>query len=484
MLAGNTSNGAYDVHWFDFFLIRPVLSLDPPEDLFIALVSLFPQALNTLVSPIEIIVFIALLVASAIVSGSEVALFSLNATDREQLATAGDRASLRVLNLLDKSRQLLVTILLLNTLINVSAAILAALVTKKIAAASSLPQEIVFALEVVALTLTLLIVSEITPKLIASRYALSYSRRVAGGLTLISKPLYPITYLLSRMTSGVQGIYGKWGSGEQGDVLSSDDLRVMAEIGKDHGSLEEDEHRWIQSLLDFGETTVRTIMVNRLDMFAIPVTASLSEALELIRTCGHSRLPLYKDHLDNIQGIVYAKDLIPLINQPNLEVNWSDLMRSPIFVPLGRKLDDLLQDFQDRRTHIAIVVDEYGGTAGLITLDDVLEEIVGEIEDEHDEARDALITPLGKHDYRVDARVNLIDLNDALKISLDADSYEFETLGGLIFHLAGDIPEPGFTATHDQLGFRVEEVENNRIRLVHIQILGESGESNGLDSNS
>ena len=437
-----------------------------------------------LVSPIEIIVFLALLIASAVVSGSEVALFSLNATDREQLAARGDRASRRVLNLLDKSRQLLVTILLLNTLINVSAAILAALVTKKIAAASSVPQEIIFALEVVALTLTLLIVSEITPKLLASRYALTYSRKVAGGLTLISKPLYPVTFLLTRMTAGVQGIYRKWENSEQSDVLSSDDLRVMAEIGKDHGSLEEDEHRWIQSLLDFGETTVRTIMVNRLDMSAIPVTASLAEALELIRSCGHSRLPLYKDHLDNIQGIVYAKDLIPFINKPDSEVNWSDFMRAPIFVPLGRKLDDLLQDFQHRRTHLAIVVDEYGGTAGLITLDDVLEEIVGEIEDEHDEARDALIIPLGEREYQVDARINLIDLNDALRISLDTDRYEFETLGGLIFHLAGDIPEPGYTTTHDQLNLRVEEVENNRIRLVYIQILDEPWKSNGLDANS
>lgn len=443
------------------------------------MLSLLSQTFGVPVSPTEIIVFLLLLLASAVISGSEVALFSLSATDRETLATLGDHRSLRVLTLLERPRQLLVTILLLNTLINVSAAILAALVTKDIAASLDLSIEVVFIVEVVVLTLTLLIVSEITPKLIASRYSITYSRGVAGALAIISRPLYPVTFLLTRMSTSVQGVYSSWGDHEDIDMLSSDDLRVMAEIGKDHGSLEEDEHGWIQSLLDLGETTVQTIMVNRLDISAISVTASLEEALDLIRDCGHSRLPLYSDHLDNIQGIVYAKDLLPFINKPDSEADWNQIIRPPIFVPLGRKLDDLLQDFQHRKTHLAIVVDEYGGTAGLVTLDDILEEVVGEIEDEHDEARDTLIMPLGEREYRVDARITLTDLNDALDISLPTDTYAFETLGGLIFHLAGDIPEPGFATTHDLLDLSVEEVENNRIRLVYIRVLSQTKGSNG-----
>ena len=456
--------------------------MDPPEGPILAILSLISQTIGVPVSPIEIIVFLLLLLASAVVSGSEVALFSLSATDRETLAARADRRSQQVLTLLEKPRQLLVTILLLNTLINVSAAILAAMVTKNIAESLELSIEVVFAVEVVALTLTLLIVSEITPKLIASRFSITYSRSVAGVLAFISWPLYPVTFLLTRMSTGVQGVYRSWGNHEDIERLSSDDLRVMAEIGMDHGSLEEDEHDWIQSLLDLGETTVQTIMVNRLDISAIPVTASLAEALDLIRACGHSRLPLYKDHLDNIQGIVYAKDLLPFINQPDSKVNWNQIIRPPIFVPLGRKSDDLLQDFQRRKTHLAIVVDEYGGTAGLVTLDDILEEVVGEIEDEHDEARDTLITPLGELEFRVDARVPLTDLNDTLDISLPTDTYTFETLGGLIFHLAGDIPEPGFSTTHGQLDLSVEEVENNRIRLVHIRVLNDTNESNDINS--
>ncbi len=456
--------------------------MDPPEGPILAILNLLSQTIGGLVSPFEVIVFVLLLLASAVVSGSEVALFSLTATDREMLAARTDRRSQQVLKLLEIPRQLLITILLLNTLINVSVAILAAMVTKNIAEQLGLSLEVVFAVEVVALTLTLLIVSEITPKLIASRFSITYSRSVAGALVAISRPLYPVTFLLTRMSTSVQGVYRSWGNHKETDTLSLEDLRIMAEIGKDHGSLEEDEHDWIQSLLCLGETTVQTIMVNRLDISAIPVTASLAEALTLIRSCSHSRLPLYKDHLDNIQGVVYAKDMLPFINRPDSKVNWDQISRPPIFVPLGRKLDDLLQDFQRRKTHLAIVVDEYGGTAGLVTLDDILEEVVGEIEDEHDEARETLIIPLGDMEYRVNARIPLTDLNDIVNISLPTDTYTFETLGGLIFHLAGDIPEPGFTATHDQLDLTVEEVENNRIRLVHIRIREDIDEQYGTNS--
>ena len=456
--------------------------MESPEDPFLILLGLVAQFQSLPVSATEIILFALLILASAIVSGSEVAMFSLSGTDREYLREQDDLRSKRVLTLLNKPRQLLVTILFLNTLINVCAAIVAALVTKKVAEVSELPYEIVFAIEVVALTLTLLIISEITPKLIASRYALTYSQRIAGVLSFISRPLSPLIFLLTSFTQGVQRIYQNLENSNTSDVLSSDDLKAMAEIGKDHGSIEEDEHQWIQSLMDFGDTPVRSIMVNRLDVCAIPITTSLAEALEIIRSCGHSRLPLFKDHLDNIQGIVYAKDLLSYLDQPTSSVDWNRIMRPPIFVPLVRKIDDLLKDFQDLRTHIAIVVDEYGGTAGLVTLEDVLEEVVGEIEDEHDEARDALISRLGDDRYRIDARISLIDLNDSLNLGLQMADYEFDTLGGLIFQLAGDIPEPGFTTIHHLLELSVVEVENNRIRLVDVHVLADPQESNGISS--
>ena len=443
--------------------------MDPPEEPSLA-IAFTAQVPDFPVAPTEIIAFVLLLLASAVVSGAEVALFSLDATARESLHTRPDRTSQRVLTLLERPRHLLITILLLNTFVNVSAAILAALMTEEVASSFGLSREIVFALEVIALTFVLLVVSEITPKLLASRHAVTYSRSVAGTLMVISRVLYPVVALLAGLLQRMQVVFHNWGLKDEPEILSSDDLKVMAEIGEAHGSLEPDEHEWIRSILDFGDTSVRAIMVNRLDITALPVTATLKDALELIRSTGHSRLPLYAGHLDSILGIVYAKDLLPYLSTNESNIDWTRLMRPPMFVPLGKKLDDLLQDFQRRKTHLAIVVDEYGGTAGLVTLEDVLEEVVGDIQDEHDEDEDTLLEKISDSEYRADARIDLDELNSALALTLDTESFGFETLGGLIFHLAGDIPEAGYETVHDRLQMEVESVENNRIRLVRIYV--------------
>ena len=422
------------------------------------------------------VVLVLLLLASAIVSGSEVALFSLDKSLKESLLRAKDKASRRVLVLLEKPRHLLITILLLNTVINVSAAILAALITENIATSFGFSRTTVFILEVIVLTFVLLVISEITPKLIASQHAVTYSRYVAGPLRVLYRVFYPIVALLAIWMSRTQRRFQRWFMPTTPELFSTEDLKTMAEIGEAHGSLEEDEREWIHSIIEFGDTSVRAIMINRLDVTAIPVTATLPEALELIRTSGHSRLPLYVDHLDNILGIIYAKDLLPYLRNSNGNSNglprldWTRLMRPPMFVPQGKKLDDLLKDFQRRKTHLAIVVDEYGGTAGMVTLEDVLEEVVGDIRDEHDEAEAEYYEKLDDDHYRVDARIDLDDLNDLLDLDLDTESFNFETLGGLIFHLTGDIPSEGEKIDYGRLAMQVETVENNRIRHVHVQV--------------
>ena len=418
------------------------------------------------------VVLVVLLLASAVISGSEVALFSLDASLKESLNRAKDKASHRVLALLEKPRHLLITILLLNTFINVSAAILAALITENIASGFGLSRTTVFVLEVIVLTFVLLVVSEITPKLIASQHAVTYSRYVAGLLRMFYRGLYPIVALLAFWMQRTQRQFQRWFMPDTPERLSTEDLKTMAEIGKAHGTLEDDEREWIHSIVEFGDTSVRAIMINRLDVTAIPVTATLPEALELIRTSGHSRLPLYIDHLDNILGIIYAKDLLPYLRNGNgtHRIDWTRLMRPPMFVPQGKKLDDLLKDFQRRKTHLAIVVDEYGGTAGMVTLEDVLEEVVGDIRDEHDEAEAEFYEKLADDHYRVDARIDLDDLNDLLDLDLDTESFDFETLGGLIFHLTGDIPSEGEEIDYGRLTMQVETVENNRIRHVHVQV--------------
>jgi len=419
-----------------------------------------------------VVVFVLLMLISAIVSGSEVALFSLDPTKQEELAQRQDRASAHALALLAKPQHALITILVLNTMVNVSAAILAALATERAAENLGLNKEFVFLLEIVALTFVLLVFSEITPKLIASRHAVTYSRLVARPLRISYILLYPITTILASWVQKTQRGFYRWGfPDESSEKLSPQDVKVMAEIGMAHGTIEADEQAWINSILEFGNTSVRAVMINRLDITALSVRASLPEALDIIRTSGHSRLPLYVGHLDNILGIIYAKDLLPYLasdHNQTQQIDWPQLVRPPMFVPQNKKLDVLLQDFRQQKTHLAIVVDEYGGTAGLVTLEDVLEEVVGDIQDEHDSTKESYVEHLGDNLYRVDARIDLDHLNNLLELTLDTETFDFETLGGLILHLAGNVPEEGYIAAFENLHMVVDSVDNNRIGLVRV----------------
>jgi putative hemolysin len=430
-------------------LLQPELAVDP--------VSLGVQLLTLFL----------LLLASAFFSGSEVALFSLDHSHKEDLADAGDTASQRVLRLLQHPRPLLITILVLNTVVNVAAAILSAVMIHGIAVAQGWSPTLTIILEVLILTFIILVLAEITPKLIATRHAVEYSRRASLVLSPLYSLLTPITFPLSRSLNAVHRRFKT--NGHQ--RLSAEDLKAMADIGEMHGTLEEEEAELIHSIVEFGETTVREIMVSRLDIVALPVTATLEEALGVIRESGHSRLPLFVDHLDNILGIVYAKDLLPYLTELDRDqrLDWTRISRSPMFIPLGKKLDDLLHDFQQKKTHIAIVVDEYGGTAGLVTMEDVLEEIVGDIRDEHDEAEEAMFERIDERTYRFDARINLDEMSEILDLKIDTEEFDFETLGGLVFHLAGDIPRPGDELVFEAIRLKVESTTNHRIGFVIVE---------------
>ena len=226
-------------------------------------------------------------------------------------------------------------------------------------------------------------------------------------------------------------------------------------------------------------------MLSRVDVHALADTASLEEALTLIRETGHSRFPLFREHLDNILGILYAKDLIPLLHEDEARAfgsqpaDWARIARPAKFVPLGRPLDDMLADFQNSNTHIAVVVDEYGGTAGIVTLEDILEEIVGEIRDEHDQPEPLPFEQVGPHSFRVDAGIDLDDLVDGLELEIDTEEFDFETLGGLIYHLTGEIPSEGDLVEFGPLTIRVEAVDNNRIKQVLLDVAPRPVETEG-----
>ena len=452
----------------------PALDPDPAAYAVFLLQHAAAAPLDPAVLALEVAFLLLLLLFSALFSGSEVALFSLDATAKELLAESDDRASRRVLALMEQPRQILVTILLLNTLVNVMAAILAAVATAQVAAGFGWSPTIVVLIEVVALTFVLLVVSEITPKLIATRHAVAFSRRTSALLLPLHRVLRPISRGLSWATEGIRSRLST-----APRPLSSEDLKAMAEIGEQHGTIEEEERELIHSIVEFGETTVREIMVSRLDVMALSVKATLPEALDLIRQSGHSRLPLYLEHLDRILGVVYAKDLLPYLGDEDAppEVDWTRLARAPLFVPHSKKLDDLLNEFRLKKTHMAIVVDEYGGTAGLVTMEDLLEEIVGDIRDEHDENEAVLYERLDENAYRFEARIDLDELNDVLDLDLDTEAFDFETLGGLIFHVTGAIPDEGTEAEFGPLQMTVESVDNNRIGQVRVEVQPEPVEA-------
>ena len=440
--------------------------MDPASSL--ALAALL---LDTLPGPlglaIQIGVFVLLLVLSALFSGSEVALFSISPGDREALRETGGTSSGRVLDLLERPRRLLAGILLLNTVVNVGAAILSTQLMLGAAETFGWTPLSALIVNVVGLTFILLVTSEIAPKLVASRQPVAFAQSVAGFLSPLVRLVSPLADLLAGLATAVQDQVRV-----VAEPLSSDDIKSMADVGEAQGSIGEQERALIHSIVEFGETTVRAVMVSRVDVQALSSEASLEEALNLIRVTGHSRFPLYQDHLDNVLGVVYAKDLLPTLDGDGVTPDWAALARKPQFVPPGKTLDDMLADFQQSSTHMAIVVDEYGGTAGLVTLEDLLEEVVGEIRDELDgPEHENLIHPVEEDVWRAEGRVDLDDLADTVGVELATEDFDFETLGGLILDLVGEIPEPGAAVEFAGLRLIVESVEENRIHDVRIELM-------------
>lgn len=396
------------------------------------------------------------------------ALFSITPGERESLTEDTSPAAARVLRLLDRPRRLLVAVLLLNTVVNVGAAILSTQLMVGLSETFGWSRAAALVANVVGLTFLLLVTSEIAPKLLASRQPVQFAQSVSQILSPLVRLVTPFADGLAAMASGLQARLRS-----EAEPLSSDDIKTMADVGEAQGSIEEQERALIHSIVEFGETTVREVMVSRVDVIALGADASLDEALALIRESGHSRFPLYREHLDNVLGVVYAKDLLPYVEADNAAPapEWAVIARKPLYVPPAKSLDDMLADFQRTNTHLAIVVDEYGGTAGLVTLEDLLEEVVGEIRDELDRPEDdTLVHPVEPGVFRAEARVDLDDLAEAVGVEMDTDSFDFETLGGLILHLTGDIPEAGDAVEYDRLRLQVEAVEDNRIQEVRVEV--------------
>jgi putative hemolysin len=412
---------------------------------------------------IRIIIFLILIVLSAFFSGSEAAFFSLSKEMVNRLKESSLRSSIRIVSLLAKPRFLLITILAGNTIVNVAAATVAALLTADLSSYFQFSEEIAIIIEVVVVTLVLLIFSELTPKVFAVKNSYKFATIVSIPLQIVSFILYPIVLVLDRFPTLFSGLLA---TRVKQHLLSKEELKTLIEVSEEKGTLEEDEREMIHSIFEFSKTTAKEIMVPRIDMVCTEKSISLNDLIDLIKTKGHTRIPLYEETVDNILGVVHAKELLPFINDSSQKIDLASLAKPALFVPESKMIDELLKDFQVEKQHMAIVVDEYGGTAGLITLEDVIEEIVGEIQDEYDTEK-PLYKKINDNHFLVDAKIDLDELNEELNMNLPVDQ-SYESLGGFIFNLIGSVPQKKQEIEYGVYKFIIEKIDRNRIKEVLI----------------
>ncbi len=420
-----------------------------------------------IVNPVDLKIIIGflllavLLFASGLMSASEVAFFSLGPEDIEKLRNNRQNRHQAVLRLFGMPEKLLSTILVANNAINVTIVLLAAFISARLFDFSSDPV-IGFIIEAVVITFLLLFFGEILPKVFASRNGLQTALFMAYPLATMTKFLKPVTSLLIRSTSFV-----KKRSSRRASDLSMDDLSDALELTSDE--LDEDE-RILKGIVNFGNISVNAIMCPRLDVTAVDISLRFSQIIPVIIESGFSRIPVYSESFDNVKGILYAKDVLPYMSNTD-SFKWQSLLRPPYFVPETKKINDLLKEFQQKKIHMAVVIDEYGGTSGIITLEDILEEIVGEITDESDE--DEILY------RRIDDKTTVFEgkilLNDFLKVlDIDEDTFSYvrgesETLAGLILELTGEIPKKNQMIKYGNFTFTIESADRRRIKEIRVE---------------
>ncbi|UCD36861.1 MAG: HlyC/CorC family transporter [Fidelibacterota bacterium] len=410
---------------------------------------------------INVLLLGGLLVLSGLLSGAETAFFRL----QSRIKDYGEDVSIHksILVILQRPRHLLISLLTGNTLVNIAMAFVAALLTADIALRLGLNLSLLLVIESIVVTTVILLFGEITPKLLAIRHTTAFARLASRPVKVLVMVLYPVGRLIYGFTHLVTQVLR---IRPEKMFTSEEELKNLAEVGLDRGTLAQSETEIIHSIFDFGDTAVHEIMVPRVDILALEARSGPEQAQEMIRTRQVSKIPIYKESIDDIRGILYAKDILPYLDGTHPEVNLIRLSRPPFFVPESKGVASLLQDFKDRRTSIAIVVDEFGGTAGLVTLEDVVEEVLGELRDPFD-LEEAEIRSAGHDEFLVDAGVALDDLGDRLGHQFPTDR-EYDTLGGFLFDRFDKIPSVGQWITDGGRRFTVKALEGNRIAQVHI----------------
>ncbi len=423
----------------------------------------FTGSIFTLV--LQVAMLILLMIASAFVSGSEVAYFSLTPTDIEELEHTRNSRAVTAIKLLSRPEKLLSSILVTNNIINIALIILAAFISSRLFDLSNNPI-LSFIMEVVVITFLLLLFCEVMPKVYASRHQLRFTLTMAPSLALASRIVSPLASALS-----FSSFFVKKRSRPRDSSMDISDLSTALELTS---SEIKDDRELLKGVVRFGNISVSAVMCPRIDVTALEITRGFTSVMAEVIESGFSRIPVYSGSFDNVKGILFVKDLLPHLGKPDT-FRWQTLIRPPYMIPETKKISELLKEFQEKKIHMAIAVDEYGGTSGIVTLEDVLEEIVGDITDETDEEM-PLFRETGEGKWVFDGKILLNDFyritgaDDGLFSEIRGDS---ETLAGLLLELLREIPLKGRVITAEGFRFTIEKVEKRRIREIGVEKTGE-----------
>jgi magnesium and cobalt exporter, CNNM family len=422
---------------------------------------------------VELVVIILLTLLEGFFVAGEIALVSIRRSRVEQLVDEGRPGARRVRRLLDEPGRFLAVSQLGLTVIGFFASAYAAVslvqhladALRTLGMDSGTADGLALIIVTVLLALFTIVFAELVPKTLALANAERFAIALSLPIEFLARALSPLIRLLTGITSAIAGIFGAHATAEA--QITAEELRLIVERGGEQGILEAEEEQMINAVIELGSRRVHEVMIPRIDIAAMPVTATLDEAISTFVEEGHSRVPVYEETVDEIVGILYAKDLLPFLRsasgpRPELRV----LLRAPVYIPESMTVDDLLHEFQRRKVHIAIVLDEYGGTAGLVTIEDLLEEIVGEIQDEYD-TEEPMVVRLSDDEARVDGRASVDELSELFDTNIEfEDEDEYDTVGGLIYHRIGGIPSPGDRIEVDGLTLTVESTDGRRVGKV------------------
>ena len=418
-----------------------------------------------IVAIVSVLVLVVLLGLSALVSGAEVAFFSLSPVDIETAKESQSKSDRQVLDLLDKPKELLATILISNNFINVGIVMLSTYLSTQVFKLD-ISGVVGFLIQIVLITFMILLFGEVIPKVYANLNALKFANFMARPITILESVFRIISIPLLQSTSFIEDKLQK----NKGNISVSH-LEHALELTSDDETSKE-EQKILEGIVSFGNTDTKQVMCPRIDMFALNANEKFEDVISDLLDKGYSRIPVYRKNIDNISGILYIKDLLPHINAGN-NFNWARLIKPAFFVPENKKIDDLLNDFQEKKIHLAIVVDEYGGTSGLVTLEDIIEEIVGEINDEFD-VDELQYSKLDNKNFVFEGKTSLKDFYRVIELDdesvFEDEKGESDTLAGFILEIAGGFPTKGEVINFGNFDFKIEAVDRKRIKQVKVTL--------------